>query len=58
MEKVQTTDKIVTIQTDSQTKLDTLQNSNVHTYIVEEIGRKVTQMKESEWKVTEMKESE
>jgi len=32
--------------------LDKLQNSNIHTYIVEEIRRKITEMKESEWKIT------
>ena len=46
------TDKRVTIYTDSQTTLDKLQNSNIHTYIVEEIRRKITEMKESEWKIT------
>jgi len=41
IEKLQTTDNSVTVYTDSQTTLDKLQNSNVHTYIVEEIRRKV-----------------
>ena len=52
VEKIQTTDKIVTIYTDIQRTLDKLQNSNIHTYIVEEIRRKITEMKESEWKIT------
>ena len=52
IEKIKRTDKRVTIHTDSQTKLDKLQNSNTHTYIVEEIRKKITEMKESEWKIT------
>jgi len=32
--------------------LGKLQNSNIHTYIIEEIRRKITEMKECEWKVT------
>jgi len=52
IEKVQTTDKRVTIYTDSQTTLDKLQSSNIHTYIVEEIRTKITEMKESQWKIT------
>jgi len=32
--------------------LDKLQNSNIYTHIIEEIRRKVTEMKESEWKIT------
>jgi len=51
-ERIQTTDKRVKIYTDSQTTLDKLQNSNTHTHIVEEIRRKITEMKESEWKIT------
>jgi len=52
IEKTQTTDKRVTIYTDSQTTSDKLQNSNIHTYIAEEIRRKITLMQESEWKIT------
>jgi len=51
IEKIQTTDTRVTIYTDSQITLDKLQNSNIHTYIVEEIRRKIMEMKESEWKI-------
>jgi len=56
IEKIQTTDKRVTICIDSQTTLDKLLNSNTHTHthtrVVEEIRRKITEMKESEWKIT------
>jgi len=38
--------------------LQKFQNRNKHTYIVEEIRGKVTEMKESEWKKTEVKGSE
>jgi len=51
IEKVQTTDKRVPIYTYSQTTLDKLQNSNIHANIVEELRRKKTEMKESEWKI-------
>jgi len=32
--------------------MDKLQNSNIHTNIAEKIRRKITEMKEREWKVT------
>jgi ribonuclease HI len=37
---------------DSQITLDKLQNSNIHTYKIEEIRRKLTEMKEVRWKIT------
>jgi len=46
IEKIQTTDKRAIIYTESQTTLDKLQNSNIHIYIVEEIRRKITEVKE------------
>ena len=52
IENVQTTDKIVTIYTDSQTTLDKLRQSNIHIYIIGEIRRKLREVKESEWKIT------
>jgi ribonuclease HI len=47
-----TTDKRATIYTDSQTTLEKLQNSKIHTHITEEIRGKITAMKESEWELT------
>jgi hypothetical protein len=35
IKNIQTTDKSVTIYTDSQTALDSLQNNNTHTYLLE-----------------------
>ena len=32
--------------------MDKLQNSNIHTYIAEEIRKKIKVMQESEWKIT------
>ena len=52
IEKIQTKDKRATIYTDSQTTLDKLQNSKIHTHIAEEIRGKITAMKESEWEIT------
>jgi ribonuclease HI len=52
MENIQTTDSIATIYTDSQIAYDKLQNSNTQTYIIEEIRRKLTEMKKSRWKIT------
>jgi ribonuclease HI len=46
------TDRTTTIYTDSQITLDKLHNSNIHTYIIEEIRRKLTEMKRTRWKVT------
>ena len=51
MENIRTTDKSVTIYTDSQTTVDSLQNSNIHTYLIEKIRRKETELKQAEWKI-------
>ena len=32
--------------------MDKLQNSNIHTYIAEEIRRKITVLQDTEWKIT------
>ena len=42
-ENTQTTDKSVTIYTGSQTTLDSLQNNNIHTYLIEKIRQKATE---------------
>jgi len=44
IENIHTTDKSVTIYTDSQTTLDSLQNNNIHTYLIEKIRRKATEL--------------
>jgi ribonuclease HI len=31
--------------------LDSLQNNNIHTYIIEKIRRKATEMEQNEWKI-------
>jgi ribonuclease HI len=51
IENTQTTDKSVTIYADSQMTLDSLQNNNIHTYLIEKIRRKVTEMEQNEWKI-------
>jgi hypothetical protein len=47
IENIQTTDRTATIYTDGQITLDKLQNSNIHTYIIEEIRRKLTEMEDN-----------
>ena len=43
-------DKTVTIYTDSQITLDSLQNGNIHTFLKEEIRKKLTEMN-TKWKI-------
>jgi len=50
-EKTQTTDKSVTICTDSQTTLDSLQNKNIHIYLIKKIKRKATEMEQTKRKI-------
>ena len=52
IEKTQRTDKRITIYTDSKITLDKLQNSNIHTYIIEEIRKKIIEMNKTSWEVT------
>jgi ribonuclease HI len=52
IENIQTTDRIAAIYTDGQITLDKLQNSNIHTYLIEEMRRKLREMKETRWKIT------
>jgi len=52
IEKIQRTDKRITIYTDSKITLDKLQNSNIHTNIREEIRRKIIEMNKTSWEVT------
>ena len=50
-ENIETEDKTSTIHTDSRMTLDSLKNSNIHTYIIEEMRRKVAEMGEINWKI-------
>jgi ribonuclease HI len=52
LEKIKTKDKRATTYTDSQTTLDKLQNSNIHSHIVEEIRHKLMELKIREWNIT------
>jgi hypothetical protein len=49
IENTQPTDKFATIYTDSQTTLDSLQNYNIHTYLIEKIRRKTTELERTKW---------
>ena len=51
IEKTQRMDKRITIYTDSKITLDKLQNSKIHTYIIEEIRRKIVEMNKTSWEV-------
>jgi ribonuclease HI len=50
-DKIETEDKTATIYTDSWMTLDCLKNSNIHTNLIEEMRRKVTEMGEIKWKI-------
>jgi ribonuclease HI len=50
-ENIETEDKTATIYTDSQMTLDSLKNSNIHTFLIEEIRRKVVEMGKINWKI-------
>ena len=50
-ENIETEDKTATIYTDSRMTLDSLKNGNIHTYLIEEIRRKVAEMGEIKWKI-------
>jgi len=50
-ENIETEDKTTTIYTDSWMTLDSLKNSNIHTFLIEEIRRKVVEMGEINWKI-------
>jgi hypothetical protein len=48
---IETEDKTATIYTDSQMTLDSLKNSNIHTYLIEKMRRKVAEMGEIKRKI-------
>ena len=41
---------MVTIYTDSQTTLDSLQNNKIHKHLIKKIKRKATELEQTEWK--------
>jgi ribonuclease HI len=51
IETTQRTDKNITIYTDSKITLDKLQNTKIHTYIIEEIRRKIIEMNKANWEI-------
>ena len=50
-ENIQTEDKTATIYTDSRITLDSLKNGNIHTILIEEIRRKLTEIEKINWKI-------
>jgi len=48
---LQTEEKTVTIHTDSQMTLVSLKSSKIHTFLIEEMRRKLTEMGKMNWKV-------
>jgi len=50
-ENMQTEDKTATIYTDSRMTQDSLKNNNIHTFLIEEIRRKLTEMGKIKWKI-------
>ena len=50
-ENLQTEDKTATKYTDSRMTMDSLKNSNIHTFLIEEIRRKLTEMGKTNWKI-------
>jgi ribonuclease HI len=56
LEYVQTTqtneeDTAVTVHTDSMTTLDSLNNTNIHTFLIEQIRQIVHKLETREWKI-------
>ena len=50
-ETMQTMDKTATVYMDSQIALDSLRNGNIHTFLIEEIRRKLTEMRKTDSKI-------
>jgi ribonuclease HI len=50
-ENIETEDKTATIYTDSRMTLDSLTNRNIHTYLIQEIRRKVEEIGEINLKI-------
>ena len=50
-ENIPTEDKTAAVYTDSRMTLDSLKNGNIHTSLIEEIRRKLTEMGKINWKI-------
>ena len=50
--KIEAMDKRATVFTDKQINLDRLQNNNIHSHVVEETRRKLTEVQTRGWKIT------
>jgi len=50
-ENLQTKDKMATMYTDCRMTLDTLKNSEIHTFLIKEIRTKLTEMEKINWKI-------
>jgi ribonuclease HI len=50
-ENIQTAEKTLTVYTDSLITLDSLRNVNIHTYLIEEIRKKLNKMTKNNWKI-------
>jgi len=51
IESMQTREKVAMVYTDSQMTLDSLWNSNIHTYLIEEIRKKLKEMTKTNWEI-------
>jgi ribonuclease HI len=51
IENIQTEDKTVTIYTDSQMTLDSLKNNTYHTFLIEEMWKKLAEMGTTNWTI-------
>jgi len=50
-ESMQSREKIATLYTDSQITLDSQGNGNIHTFLIEEIRKKLNEMTKTNWKI-------
>jgi ribonuclease HI len=50
-ENMQTTEKTVTIYIESLITLESLRNVNIHTYLIEEIRKKLNGIRKTNWKI-------
>jgi len=48
---MQTIEKTATVYTDSLITLDSLRYVNIHTYVIEEIRKKLNEMTETSWRI-------
>jgi len=48
---MQRTEKTATVYTDSLSALDSLRNVNIHTYLIEEIRKKLNEMTKTNWNI-------